>query len=739
MVASSTADVRQRLYRPSDDDDSNTSENDNDIAAKVSASWIPFLHTVIGYLGFIVALAVSYSTKYKEVVKNEWYGYPEEWFPSVSAVTGDWYPARNVFQVFIALTAGPRFLLLFFNHVLHRPLASRGSSPSPYTTTGTSVLLYTTTLFGLTRTLAAGVWVYITSTDQHLIHDIGMITYLVAGLFYMIGMTVLSKKKERVARDLQSKKKGGSKTEPLPTTGWRLRLTCIVGFLGLVPFLVYFFIQHKVHRVPGAYSVYAYFEWAIILFDVGFDAASMTELKNVVVQVVDTSFPLSASLGATAKTAGKSSKGREVEESREGIEKQSLTKEDVDDSGVPPTPEGNPSSGGLVSLLFRSEIAAHAADTYLAFVFWTLVTSLPLTIWYFPLWNMGLSGYEAFLFSTLSPSLLAIGPLRRLLAKPHGGFFAALMHLISLVGLLSFNFPDPLTRLVCVAVGTMFSFLVWIAQIIGIREDETKNGVYGSYTVEELEWLSRRKITSFLMGLLLMDVVKVYAYSNNPLWSIMREQNGGLNEYGIVVGVVACLQVMFRGRSVSPLKSRPKQQQQSASKDSSSSSSSSAAKSMTTPWIPVAFGFAALMFLLHSMFTDSAVIVRWSTEGYPHPGPDPLIGGAYVLLTFGIGLMLPFVAAGPISGLVHSTTWFAVGSAGLAALYYLTGGMNGKVPWGFLGGLVFTIYLGSVATAMLGSLRPCRHVGTALLVGTLFYDIFQVGFFTPFVPSVDEL
>lgn len=33
-------------------------------------------------------------------------GYPEEWFPSVSATIGDRYPERSVFQVFIAITSG---------------------------------------------------------------------------------------------------------------------------------------------------------------------------------------------------------------------------------------------------------------------------------------------------------------------------------------------------------------------------------------------------------------------------------------------------------------------------------------------------------------------------------------------------------------------------------------------------------------------------------------------------------
>jgi hypothetical protein len=36
-------------------------------------------------------------------------GYPQEWFPSVSATIGDRYPERSVFMVFIALTSGTSY------------------------------------------------------------------------------------------------------------------------------------------------------------------------------------------------------------------------------------------------------------------------------------------------------------------------------------------------------------------------------------------------------------------------------------------------------------------------------------------------------------------------------------------------------------------------------------------------------------------------------------------------------
>ncbi|KAJ2908427.1 Protein cwh43, partial [Coemansia aciculifera] len=89
------------------------------------------------------------------------------------------------------------------------------------------------------------------------------------------------------------------------------------------------------------------------------------------------------------------------------------------------------------------------ADTYLSFVFWTVLTSLGLCIWYFPLWHMGISGYEVALFADMAPVLLGIPPLRRLLQR-HRWVSAAL----SLAGIMAYATPRPEKRLLGVVIGT---------------------------------------------------------------------------------------------------------------------------------------------------------------------------------------------------------------------------------------------------------------------------------------------
>jgi hypothetical protein len=83
---------------------------------------------------------------------------------------------------------------------------------------------------GVLRTLTCGGWTYITSTDDHDWHDILMISYIVATLPWTTGCIALS---------------------PANPTAIKYRKYLAGTFFGTLVPLIYFFIQHKVHRVAG--------------------------------------------------------------------------------------------------------------------------------------------------------------------------------------------------------------------------------------------------------------------------------------------------------------------------------------------------------------------------------------------------------------------------------------------------------------------------------------------------------
>jgi hypothetical protein len=136
----------------------------------------------------------------------------------VSATTGDRYPARAFFQILIALTAGPRFALVGLWYFLSKRSSSIGFA---------KFLLGV----GLVRTVSCGGWVFITSTDDHMTHDVAMVVYVLCTLPWQLGViyTTPSTNSEAIKR----------------------RRLFTLAFFGTLPPMVYFFLEHKVHQVPG--------------------------------------------------------------------------------------------------------------------------------------------------------------------------------------------------------------------------------------------------------------------------------------------------------------------------------------------------------------------------------------------------------------------------------------------------------------------------------------------------------
>ena len=55
------------------------------VSLALRASSLARLHTFLSFTAFFGALAVGCALHYKKIVKNGVAGWPEEWFPSVSA------------------------------------------------------------------------------------------------------------------------------------------------------------------------------------------------------------------------------------------------------------------------------------------------------------------------------------------------------------------------------------------------------------------------------------------------------------------------------------------------------------------------------------------------------------------------------------------------------------------------------------------------------------------------------
>ncbi|KAK9796921.1 hypothetical protein SCARD494_04004 [Seiridium cardinale] len=627
-----------------------------------NARWISWTHTVVAYTAFISALIVGCSLHYHKIVKNEFYGYPDEWFPSVSATIGDRYPERFFFQLFIAITSGPRFALVGLWYLL---TARPGKTLPKFVGS-----------MGLLRTLTCGGWTYITSTDDHDWHDIFMISYLVITIPWTFGCIALS---------------------PANAKAIKYRKYLATAFFGTLVPLIYFFIQHKVHRVAGAYTTYAFFEWSLILFDVAFDAVTALDFSTFEIVVRDVG-GLSQGLArncymyfAHAKSWTRCANLMRF--------KNPVVKPGKEKSRVPTTTKAlekkkSKATGGVFDAKFSwRELFDAGAEVYHGFVFWSMLTSLGVVIWYFPLWHMGISGYEALVMSTISPFLLAMKPLRSLVTNN-----LRICHLLSLSGLLAWLVTDPAYRLFTVGFGVWMSCLSWAATLFSENVHETR-----------LE----SKILAWTVGLILSATAKYAWWTNNPIWPIMHADNGGKNEIGLALAVVAAWRFTRRA----PLNTGI------AKTDATGGSA-----------FLSALGIGGLFFGLHSLLSDTSTMILWVWEGFPIRGPQSAPHGWLTVAAMSLGLLTGISRPKLVS------TWsaFGIGSIGAAVL-------TTKHNWlGYSGALMTAFYLMAIAGPILiqaSKNSPATTFGLGFLVYNflVLFHVWVVAYaFVPGGPLVRE-
>ncbi|KAL9058611.1 MAG: hypothetical protein Q9162_001618 [Coniocarpon cinnabarinum] len=603
---------------------------DGDVVLSFSANHVSVAHTIAAYAAFVGAFIVGVWLHYTKIVENEHYGYPDEWFPSVSATIGDRYPERSVFMVFIAITSGPRFALVGLWYLLTR----KEGATLPKVIAGV----------GLFRTLTCGGWTYVTSTDDHDWHDIFMISYLVATLPWTLGCLALS--------------------PPNPRAIQYRKAFAGTFFATIVP-LIYFFIQHKVHKIAGAYTTYAFFEWSLVLLDVAFDAVTFMDFLSLEVIIRD----------VKGLSRGPSN--------QPGVADRVLEKHREQEAA---TVFGHGFSW--------NEALDAIADIYNGYVFWSMLTSLGLLVWYFPLWHMGISGYEAFVLSTMGPVLLGIPAIRRLVIKN-----LRYTHLLSLCGVLSWLVPPPELRLLTVGIGLWMACLSWTATFYAERSQPHR-----------LE----ARATAFGSGLILSSIAKFACQTNNPLWPVVRSQDGGWHKLGTALAVAAIL------RSTRNLNHGALDVPQPGSNRGSA--------------VLSGLGISGVLFAMHALLSDSSTMILWTWTGWPVKGPISVPHGAYTIFT---------MSAGVVFGLFYPTlsrSWsaFGVGAVGAALIVKFNNWL------GFYGGLILAFYVLAVAPSLISSAvrtGPAKTFGVGFFGYNfmVFFSVWVVAYaFVPGGPAVRE-
>ncbi|KAF3276071.1 hypothetical protein TWF970_006360 [Orbilia oligospora] len=431
-------------------------------------------------------------------------------------------------------------------------------------------------------------------------------------------------------------------TSPVNAKAIKYRKILATLFFGTLVPLIYFFIQHKVHKVAGAYTIYAFFEWSLILYDVGFDAVTALDFEGFELHLVDT----------------------------KGFHKGTTQLADVyaDDAKKTKQPLAQEFTGAFS----WAALIDTASDVYLGFAFWSILTALGVVVWYFPLWHMGISGYEIAILATISPYLLVNRSVRK--------FVFLNIHIVysaSLLTLVAFFFVTPEIRLFLTTTGLFFACLAWAA----------------NFSLESTTSRIDIKTSAFSLGLIMSSVAKFSNHTNNPIWPLMNSVNGGWNKIGLVLAVLAIARTHFR-RPIAP------------AVDTTMYSGKDGSQYLAS------IGFGGLLFGLHSLLSDSSTMITWVWDGYPVKGPLAVPHGAYTIIAMGAGFLIGILR----QEFATSPAFYVIGCIGAAFLQSFNGW------WGYYGALALAVYLMAITPSfiqMCARYPPGATFGTGFMVYNL--------------------
>ena len=102
----------------------------------------------------------------------------------------------------------------------------------------------------------------------------------------------------------------------------------------------------------------------------------------------------------------------------------------------------------------------HFICIFSGYIFWSLFQAIGPMIWFYPLNELEISGYESFVVALFSPALAGIPAVRRAL---NNRWVVAVLRLLTLASLSSFQMSTTLHRLIVLAFGCFVMMLVFTA------------------------------------------------------------------------------------------------------------------------------------------------------------------------------------------------------------------------------------------------------------------------------------
>jgi hypothetical protein len=191
---------------------------------------LPIIYGVCVCTGFLFCLVVSYIYHFASVTKT--HCRQPEFFPTISASIGDNFPETSFFRYAMALTSGPRLLTLtIVCYLLREDLVASGLGNSAWNSANTVAMW-----IDVFRVFTAGIWIYVGSAENHDIHDIGFVSYVVStAIHQIIHLSLFHRLKLR----------GRAHPHPEDQSSYRWKMFWTVGHTFWFITSMYFLAQHR--------------------------------------------------------------------------------------------------------------------------------------------------------------------------------------------------------------------------------------------------------------------------------------------------------------------------------------------------------------------------------------------------------------------------------------------------------------------------------------------------------------
>ncbi|XP_077984549.1 acyltransferase PGAP2-like [Glandiceps talaboti] len=222
--------------------------------------YVVFVVAGLPFFSFVAVIAISFVNNYEQAVST--HCKVPNYLPTISAAIS-LSPQKYIWRIGIALHTVPRLIGAMYIYDVYSRIPSTNSW-YPWLCRASEIFhsVEVLCLLGLTM---------VSSREYKLVHENFFITFMVTSMFNMLTSNIqyyLSKRKswsEFSAEERQQQKV----------------------FLGLFLFNVatffisiYFFFRHNIYCEPGIYTLYAFFEYFVVVSNIGFHSLEILQFKN---------------------------------------------------------------------------------------------------------------------------------------------------------------------------------------------------------------------------------------------------------------------------------------------------------------------------------------------------------------------------------------------------------------------------------------------------------------------------